>query len=136
MSARFLLLWFSGTVIAATIARAQLRQDGDLCCSFDGVPVETGGRVDLVDGQQRLASFCGVECALTWPGRARAAAESRFVVYEERHGAALDPGAAFFVRSQTPRGGLRAFADPLSAAEYARSFGGVPVPNPFDEDRR
>ena len=137
MSPRFLILWFAGLSLAAAFSRAQLRQGGEARCSFDGLPIETGGRVDLVEQEQQSASFCSVECALAWPARASAA--SHFVVHEERFGTALDPGAAYFIRSRpTARGGraiLRAFADPLSAAEYARAFGGTAVPNPFAEER-
>ena len=137
MSARFLLVWFSAAALAAAIARAELRRDGDLRCTFDGVRIESCGRVDLVDGARRLSVFCSPECALAWSARAQEGPRARFVVYEERHGTALDPRAAFFVRSSpTSRAGLHAFADPLSAAEYARAFGGMPVPNPFAEDRR
>lgn len=139
MSPRFLLIWFSCLGLAAAVSRAQLGRVDDSRCSFDGLPIESAGRVDLFEQDQRIASFCGVECALAWPARAQTAASRRFLVHEERHGTALDPGAAFFVRSlpaaRAARAVWRAFADPLSAAEYARSFGAVAVPNPFAELR-
>lgn len=134
---RFVLLWFALAAGAALFSRAQLREGRAQHCSLDGVPIEGAQRIDWVDGPRPVASFCSVECALAWPrGGERAL---RFVVHEELHGIALDPEAAYFVRcspaGHAGRSSLRAFQDPLAAAECARALGGVLVPNPFPETR-
>lgn len=138
MSPRFLLLWFAITLAAALFSRAQLHASLAQHCSIDGISIEGARRVDLFEDERLSASFCSVECALAWP-RATGG-KSRFVVHEELHGQALDPMAAYFVRSGgTPlasRKLLRAFQDPLAAAEHARAFGGIQVPNPFSRDQR
>jgi hypothetical protein len=135
MSSRFLLVWFSLLSAAALLSRGQLRAAGESRCSLDGVAIEAGNQVELFFGEQRSADFCSVACALAWPAAESPISPARFVVHEALHGTALDPAAAIFVRSaggSTASGReLRAFADPLSAAEHARAFGGVIVPNPF-----
>ncbi len=138
MSVRFLSLWCVVLLALSFVSRAQFRADAGLRCALDGVAIVPTARVDLLEGSKLVHSFCSAECALAWPRSLVPSSTLHFQVHAEQDARPLDPRAACFVRSNlNARGGrsvLRAFADAISAAEQARSFGGALVPNPFPEN--
>ncbi len=138
MSVRFVCLWCLITLAVSLVSRAELHAGAPQRCSLDGSTISRASRVDLFEDSELRASFCRIECALAWPLAKSKGVTRRFQVHEEANGTALDPRAAFFVRSNLHalggRGSLRAFLDPVTAAEHVRSFGGALVPNPFPEN--
>jgi hypothetical protein len=138
MSLRLVCLWCLVTLALSSVSRWQLRADAPRRCALDGALISGAARVDLLEDAGQAHSFCSIECALAWPRSPTHGPPRRFVVHEEENGLPLDPRAATFVRSNLraagARGCLRAFKDPLTAAQHVQSFGGVLVPNPFPQD--
>ena len=138
MSARFVCLWCLFTLLVSLLSRAQMRALATQRCALDGALISAAARVDMFEASKLRACFCSIECALAWPLAAAHGVERRFQVHEEQNGIALDPIAAFFVRSNlrssAGRPLLRAFQDPVAAAQHVSSFGGALVPNPFPRD--
>jgi hypothetical protein len=138
MSVRFLGAWFVVALALSLVSRSQLRAGAQSRCALDGARIHGAASVELFEHGARSQGFCSIECALAWPADFAAEAAPRFEVREEQDGVALDPRAATFVRSELRsaggRGTLRAFRDPLAAAEHVRAHGGALVQNPFTKD--
>ena len=67
MSSSGLIGWFTAVSVLSIASRIAVRDGVDERCRLDGRVVEPVRRVDLVDGERVVASFCSTDCALAWP---------------------------------------------------------------------
>ena len=102
-------------------------------CELDGVQVQAGYRVRVIDAAGAEHRFCGVRCAELW--LARSGTEARRIrVTDCASGREIDAREAWYLRTYAGwRDGapdlIRVFASPKDAQRHAEAHGGEILPD-------
>ena len=125
--------WFAALAFLSVLSHAHLDDSRRERCRFDGLAIDPLHRVDRVESGKVTASFCSLQCALSWPVTGE---NSSWQVRDELTGRPLDAELASFVQSRVVTVAAHderthAFRDGLDAERHRAQFGGVLVPNPL-----
>jgi hypothetical protein len=115
-------------VVGLPLAGKWARRNEPPRCALDGLTIEPGYRVRVVDRDGKSRNFCCVRCAEQWLAR-RAETPAAVFVTDEAHGEEVSSDLAHFVRSRVttnPITGNRthAFQDHADAQRHVDAYGG------------